>query len=217
MPLTIKVYSDYVCPFCFLAEKPLEEAIKGKDVDVEWMPYELRPYPNETLRPEGEYLQNTWKQSVYPMAERLDVPIVLPKVSPQPHTHLAFEGFQYAKEQGKGNEYNDRMLRAFFQEEQDIGDIDVLAKLAAEIGLDEKEYRSILETRKYKEAHEKALKHAYEEADISGVPTFVIGNTKIAGVRSKETLEQIINEELSKQKNEIEFLFEGMSCGIDGC
>ncbi|AWI10923.1 2-hydroxychromene-2-carboxylate isomerase [Caldibacillus thermoamylovorans] len=214
MTVKIKVYSDYVCPFCFLAEKPLEEAIKGKDVEVEWMPYELRPYPNETLIPEGEYLQSTWRQSVYPMAERMGIDIVLPKVSPQPYTHLAFEGYQYAKEKGKANEYNDRMLRAFFQEEQDIGNIEVLTKLAGEIGLDEIEYREALETRKYKEAHQKALKHAYTEANITAVPTFVIGDTKIAGIRSKETLEQIINDELSRQITDFP---EGMACGVDGC
>ncbi|PLR79395.1 2-hydroxychromene-2-carboxylate isomerase [Bacillus sp. V3-13] len=216
MALKIKVYSDYVCPFCFLAEKPLDEAIEGKDVEVEWMPYELRPYPNETLLPEGDYLQNTWRQSVYPMAERLGIPIVLPKVSPQPYTHLAFEGFQYAKEHGKGNEYNDRMLRAFFQEEQDIGNIDILTKLAGEVGLDETEYREALETRKYKEAHQKALQHAYTEANITAVPTFVIGDTVLAGVRSKETIEQVIEEELKKQRSDDQF-FEGMACGIDGC
>lgn len=215
MSLKIKVYSDYVCPFCFLAEKPLKEAIKGKDVEVEWMPFELRPYPNETLKPEGEYLQRTWKQSVYPMAERMGIHIVLPKVSPQPYTHLAFEGYQYAKEKGKANEYNDRMFRAFFQEEQDIGDIDVLTKLAGEIGLDQAEYREALETRKYKEAHQKALKHAYEEANITAVPTFVIGDTVLAGVRSKETLEQVIMDEQKKQNSDA--FPEGMTCGINGC
>lgn len=169
MTLKIKVYSDYVCPFCFLAEQPLEEAIKGYDVEVEWMPFELRPFPNETLKPEGHYLQSTWKQSVFPMAERMGIPIVLPKVSPQPYTHVAFEGYQYAKEKGKGNEYNDRMLRAFFQEEQDIGNIDILTELAGEIGLDEKEYLEALKTRKYKEVHQEALKHAYEDANITSV------------------------------------------------
>jgi predicted DsbA family dithiol-disulfide isomerase len=216
MSLKIKVYSDYVCPFCFLAEQPLEEAIKGKDVEVEWMPYELRPYPNETLKPEEDYLQSTWKQSVYPMAERMGIDIVLPNISPQPYTHLAFQGFQYAKEQGQGNEYNDCLLRAFFQEEQDIGNIDVLTKLAGEIGLNEKEYRKALDTRKYKEVHQKALEHAYNDANISAVPTFVIGSTTVAGVRSKETLQQIIDEELTKQQKP-QVLFEGMSCGIDGC
>jgi predicted DsbA family dithiol-disulfide isomerase len=215
MTLHIKVYSDYVCPYCFLVEKPLYEAVQGKDVQIEWMPFELRPYPNETLRPEGEYLQTTWKQSVYPIAKRFGVEIVLPRVSPQPYTHLAFEGYQYAKEKGKGIEYNDRIFRAFFQEEQDIGDIEVLTTLAGEIGLDEKEYREALETRKYKEAHQKALDHAYNEAKITGVPTLIIGEQKVVGLRSKEALEQIIEEELKKQTKDVPI--EGMVCGIDGC
>lgn len=213
--LTIKVYSDYVCPFCFLAEKPLQEAAAGKDVQIEWMPFELRPYPNETLRPEGDYLQKTWEQYVYPMAKQMGIPIVLPRVSPQPYTHLAFEGYQHAKEKGKANQYNHRMFTAFFQEEQDIGDIDVLTKLAGEVGLDEKEFRQALETRKYKEAHQRALKHAYEEANITAVPTFVIGDTVLTGVRSKETLEKIIEEEMKKQS--FRDFGEGMACGIDGC
>ena len=197
MTLKIKIYSDYVCPFCLLAKKPLEEAMQGKDVELEWMPFELRPYPNPALEPEGEYLQNAWIQSIYPMAERLGVPIVLPNVSPQPHTHLAFEGYQYAKEQGKGNDYNDRMLRAFFQEEQNIGDIDVLTKLAGEIGLNQVQYRNALETRKYKEVHQAALKEAYG-TNITAVPAFIIGDTQVAGLRTKEDFEKIINEEMSK-------------------
>lgn len=216
MTVNIKVYSDYVCPFCFLAEQPLEEAIEGKDVVVEWMPYELRPFPNETLKPEGNYLQSTWEQSVYPMAEGMGIPIVLPKVSPQPYTHLAFEGFQYAKEQGKGNEYNARILKAFFQEEQDIGTIDVLTKLATEIGLNEEGFHEALESRRYKEVHQKALQHAYNEANISAVPTFIIGSTTLSGIRSKETIQQVIEEELTKQRKP-QILMDGMSCGVDGC
>lgn len=107
------------------------------------------------------------------------------------------------------------MFTAFFQEEQDIGDIDVLTKLAGEVGLDEKEFRQALETRKYKEAHQRALKHAYEEANITAVPTFVIGDTVLTGVRSKETLEKIIEEEMKKQS--FRDFGEGMACGIDGC
>jgi predicted DsbA family dithiol-disulfide isomerase len=214
LTVKIKIYSDYVCPFCLLAKKPLEEAIEGKDVEIEWMPYELRPYPNKTLKPEEHYLQSTWKQSVFPMAEQMGIDIVLPSVSPQPHTHLAFEGYQYAKEQGKGNEYNDRMLRAFFQDDQDIGDSEILTRLAGEIGLDKKEYQEALETRKYKEAHQKALQHAYKEAGVTAVPTFVIGDTKVAGIRSKEMLEQIINDEISRQKPDFP---EGIVCDSEGC
>jgi predicted DsbA family dithiol-disulfide isomerase len=70
----------------------------------------------------------------------MGVEIKLPQVSPQPHTHLAFEVFQYAREHGKGNEYNHGVLKAFFVEGQDIGQIDVLTRLAGEVSLDRHEF-----------------------------------------------------------------------------
>jgi predicted DsbA family dithiol-disulfide isomerase len=179
-----------------LAEFPLQEAIQGKDVEVEWLPFELRPEPEPTLRPEGEYLQRAWSQSVYPLARQMGVEIVLPTISPQPHTHLAFEGFQFAKEHGKGNAYNHRVLKAFFQEGQDIGSIDVLTKLAGEIGLNEQECREALVQRKHREAHQRALQHAYA-VGITGVPAFFIGSQVLLGLQSKQTLEAAIQEELA--------------------
>ena len=127
----------------------------------------------------------------------MGVPIRLPTVSPQPHSHLAFEGFQYAKEHGKGNEYNHRVLTAFFVESQDIGEIDVLTKLASEVGLDETEFGEALKSRKYREVHQQALRHAYEEAGVTGVPMFVIGNQVLTGLQDRGTLEAVIEKELA--------------------
>jgi predicted DsbA family dithiol-disulfide isomerase len=166
--------------------------VRGKDVEVEWMPFELRPEPHETLRPEGDYLRRAWRQSVYPLARRMGVPIKLPAVSPQPHTHLAFEGYQYAREHGRGNEYNHLVLEAFFVEGRDIGDAGVLSKLAGEVGLDEREFGEALRTRKYRDAHRRALRHAYEEAGVTGVPMFVIGDRVLTGLQDEETLETAI-------------------------
>jgi predicted DsbA family dithiol-disulfide isomerase len=163
------------------------------------MPFELRPYPQPTLRPEGDYLQRAWSQSIYPLARQMGVPIVLPAVSPQPHTHFAFEGYQFAKEQGKGNEYNHRVLSAFFQEGQNIGDQSVLSKLAGEIGLDPKEFEEILRSRKFKEAHQRALRHARDVDDIEAVPAFCIGRQRLTGLQSKDRLLAVINEELKAQ------------------
>jgi predicted DsbA family dithiol-disulfide isomerase len=161
------------------------------------MPFELRPYPNPTLRPEGDYLQRAWSERVYALARRVGVPINLPKVSPQPHTHLAFEGFQYAKEHGKGNEYNHRVLEAFFVEGQDIGQNAVLTRLAGDVGLDEQEFEEALRTRKYRDAHQQALRHAYGEAGVTGVPMFVIGRQVLTGLQDRETLEAVIDKELA--------------------
>ena len=121
------------------------------------MPFELRPYPSDTLRPEGEYLQRAWAERVLPLAARMGLQMVLPRVSPQPHTRLAFEGFQYAKEHGKPHEYNHEVFKAFFQEEQDIGGVEVLTRIAGNAGLDAADFRHALETRAYKDAHQRAL------------------------------------------------------------
>src|SRR5215510_8431864 len=125
------------------------------------MPFELRPAPQPTLEPDGDYLKMAWSRSVYPLARSLGVPITLPRVSPQPHTALAFEGYQHAKERGKGNEYNRRVLRAFFVDGRDIGDLEVLAGIAAEVGLDPEEFREALRSGRHREAHLEALRHAY--------------------------------------------------------
>lgn len=192
----IQIYSDYVCPFCYLGEQVLEEVKEenpGLQVEVEWMPFELRPYPTPTLKPEDEYLPRVWKSSVYPMAESLGVDIRLPTVSPQPYTQLAFEGFQYAKAKGKGEAYTNRLFEAFFKENKDIGQIEVLSKLAEEVGLDPEEYQKALEQRSYKEQHQQALRHA-RQVGIQAVPSFQIGNKLYQGVIQKEQLKKLLQE-----------------------
>src|SRR5262245_51543786 len=164
------------------------------------MPFELRPEPHPTLRPEGDYLQRAWSQSVYPLARHMGVPIALPPISPQPHTHLAFEGYQYAREHGKGNDYNRRVLEAFFRDGQDIGQVGVLTKVAGEVGLDERGFEEALRTRKYREAHQQALRHAYEEAGVTSVPMFVIGDRVLTGLQDRRTLEAAIEEERARNE-----------------
>lgn len=176
------------------------------------MPFELRPFPHETLSPKGDYIQNAWHSSVRPMAERFNVKVVLPDVDPQPHTHLAHEGTQFAKEYGRANEYSEAVLAAFFAEGRDIGDIDVLTEIAGSVGLNQEDFREALETRKYEQAHKKALRHAYEEAAITAVPTFFIRDQRVPGLNTKETLERYIERELGKEPPAA-----GEACGIDGC
>jgi predicted DsbA family dithiol-disulfide isomerase len=163
------------------------------------LPFELRPYPSDTLRPEGEYLQRAWAERVLPLAARMGLQMVLPRVSPQPHTRLAFEGFQYAKEHGKPHEYNHEVFKAFFQEEQDIGGVEVLARIAGNAGLGAADFRHALETRAYKDAHQRALARA-REARIQAVPAIVIGRRGIPGLAPREILEQIIREESSRSE-----------------
>ncbi|MFD8587959.1 DsbA family protein [Streptomyces sp. NPDC059637] len=208
----IRIWSDYVCPFCMLAEGPLEEAAEGLDVEIEWKPFELRPHPRPTLRPEDDYLPAVWERAVYPMARRMGVDITLPTVSPQPYTRLAFEGYQYAEERGKGTEYTRRMLRAFFQEDLDIGRADVLTRLAEEIGLDGSGFRRALDEGTYADRHREALREAAAHR-IRSVPTIIVGDTRLEGVPSAGQLRRAILDARAGQDEPAP----GAVRGADGC
>ncbi|MGH3311565.1 MAG: DsbA family oxidoreductase [Streptomyces sp.] len=208
----IRVWSDYVCPFCMLAESPLRQATAGLDVDIRWMPFELRPHPTPTLRPEDEYLPAVWKRAVYPMARRMGVDITLPTVSPQPYTRLAFEGYQYAAEHGEAAEYTPRVLSAFFQENRDIGQLDVLCDIAGELELDTREFRTALEEGTYSEAHRKALRTAAAHR-VSVAPTFIIGAShRIEGVPDAAQIRDAVLDAQARPPQE-----HGPACGVDGC
>lgn len=193
MPTTIEVFSDFVCPFCYLAEQLLADAVEGRDMQIAWQPFELRPEPTPTLRPEGDYLQSTWERVIYPMAERMGVPIVLPAVSPQPYSRLAFEGFAYADEHGLGQRYTERMFRAFFVEQRDIGRPGVLADIAGELGLDADEFRSTLDTGRYAELQQQALRRA-KEMQITAVPTFIVEGRRLEGMPSAEGMHRLLDD-----------------------
>ncbi len=208
----VKVWSDYVCPYCMLAEGPLHEATHDLDVEIEWMPFELRPYPTPTLRPEDEYLPAVWSRSVYPMARRMGVDITLPTVSPQPYTRLAFEGYQYAAEHGRAAAYTPRVLRAFFQENLDIGRLDVLADIACELRLDKAGFTRALTAGTYTAAHQEALRTA-EAHRVRVAPTIIIGgHHRIEGVPTAAQIRKAVLDARAEQA-----LAPGAACGIDGC
>jgi predicted DsbA family dithiol-disulfide isomerase len=107
----------------------------------------LRPEPVPTLPPGGEYLTRVWRDSVYPLAERLGVTMRLPPVSPR--SRRAHEAAKWAASVGRFDEYNESLFHAFFERGEDIGDMEVLVKLAATSGLDEEALRSALDQRDF--------------------------------------------------------------------
>jgi predicted DsbA family dithiol-disulfide isomerase len=161
------------------------------------MPFELRPHPAPTLRPEGAYLKTAWESSVYPLAARMGVEIRLPQVSPQPYTRLAVEGLEFAKDQDLGDLYNSGVMRAFFQNSEDIGNIEVLAGIAAAAGLDAEAFRNALEQRTHAERVRDLLHYANNDVRVTGVPLFLIGPSRLSGVQSREILSRAIDQQLA--------------------
>lgn len=132
----LDVWSDYVCPFCYL-ELPVLERLAdefGDRLVIRWRAFELRPEPVPTLDPGGEYLRTTWARAVYPMAEASGITLRLPPV--QPRSRRALEAAEFARTRGRFDAMHLALFRAFFEEGRDIGQVAVLAEIAAGIGLD---------------------------------------------------------------------------------
>ena len=136
------------------------------------------------------------------MAEKLGVYMKLPTVSPYPYTNLAFQGLEFAKDHRKGNEYNDAVFRAFFQQSRDIGRIDVLADIAKEVGLDSEQFRGALERGAYRDRVQQLLQTAYERIRVTAVPTMIIGRQRLEGLYPAETMRQVIESELAHEATE---------------
>ncbi len=148
----ITVFSDYVCPFCYLEEQPNLARIQeeyGDKVEVDWRAYELRPDPVPTLDPDGEYLHRVWNASVYPMARSLGMTLRLPPV--QPRSRKALEAAEFARDNGRYDTMPTALFKAFFEEGWDLADTEVLLNVAASVGLDREELRTALEEGRYTE------------------------------------------------------------------
>src|SRR5947209_7064756 len=95
--IRLDVWSDYVCPFCYL-EAPIlnriAEEYRGK-VLIRWRALELRPEPVPTLDPDGEYLHAIWNRAVYPMAHLRGIKLRLPPT--QSRSRRAFEAAEFAR------------------------------------------------------------------------------------------------------------------------
>lgn len=165
---------------------------KDPAVAIVWRAFELRPDPVPTLDPDGEYLHRVWGSSVYPLARHLGVAIRLPPV--QPRSRRAHEAAHWARRQGKFREYNDALFRAFFQRGEDIGNIDVLIRLASELALDGGTLRAALDNNRQLENVLSDEREA-KKLGLRGVPAFIANRRVVlTGVQSLQSLRQLVEQ-----------------------
>lgn len=170
----ISVWSDYVCPFCYL-ELPVLQQVRdtfGEQVQIDWRAFELRPYPVPTLDPQGEYLRSTWERAVYPMAAQRGMRLRLPPV--QPRSRRALEAAEFARDAGRHEAMHTALFRAFFEDGRDLDDLDVLLEAAVSVDLEPARLQAALEAGQYT-AKVQADRALAEQLGIRSVPSMLIG------------------------------------------
>ena len=160
-------------------------------MEIVWRAFELRPDPVPTLDPKGEYLRNAWRNGVYPLAAKLAIPIKLPPL--QPRSRLAHEAAHWARSQGRFDDYQGEVFRAFFERGEDIGDIDFLISLAAKLELDAESLRQALADHAFLPTVIQDEQQA-QLLGISGVPAFIAARRfALNGVHPIENLSKLVS------------------------
>jgi len=185
--IAIEVFSDVVCPWCYIGKRRFERALASfggaDDVDVVWRSFQLNPaHPRGVRTNHDQHLAEklgTTRDEVRRLNERV---IGL----------AAAEGLQYDFDRyqvintfdahrvahlgaslGLGDAIEERLMRAQLEEGEVLDDPSTLVRLASEVGIPEEETRTMLETDAYADAVRADIDEAHE-LGITGVPFFVI-------------------------------------------
>lgn len=206
--MKIQVWSDYVCPFCYIGKKQLEKAIQDSgfegQIEVEYKSFLLDPNTpvdmedsiyNGLAKKYNMSLQEakSMTQNVALRAKEVGLDYNFDEMKTA-NTVAAHRLTKWAEDNGKGAEMNERLLKAYFLEGQAIGRTDVLQALAREIGLEEKDVPELLTSDKYTAEVQQDIAVA-QQLGVRGVPFFVVDNKYgISGAQPQQLFEQTIEK-----------------------
>lgn len=168
----IRFYYDVVCPYSYLESHAVEAAEDAGAVEVEWLPFELRPAPRPLLEPRGDHLRVDWTRNVYRRALGLGIEIHLPRY--QPRSTLPLAACLWAGEQGRLRDFKHALYEAFFCEGEDIATDVEIAGAAARAGLNPDEAVAAAYSPDLG-ARIREIRREAEAAGIRGVPALLTG------------------------------------------
>lgn len=235
--LKIDVWSDYVCPFCYIGKRELESALISvglkEQVELNFKAFELNP--NAPTEPTKGMLEDLSEQKGQPLeAIQQMVRGVIERATSigldykfddmlSQNTLDAHRVGKYAAEVGKAVDYHERIFHAVFTENKFLPNHDQLIELATEVGLDKDKVRTIIEDKNTYLSEVESDKNQARQLQITGVPFFVINHKyALSGAQTKadfeNALEEIAKEEGITLKPKLKKLGADTNfCGTDGC
>ncbi|MCP5183784.1 MAG: DsbA family oxidoreductase [Pseudomonadales bacterium] len=206
MPLTIEVFSDLVCPWCFIGKRRLDRVLAspaGEGVEVRWRAYQLAPrIPAEGVDRARYYeakFGNDGSRVPSRIAEEAaseGISMNFAAIRVMPNTFSGHRLLHLAVESGDAALQHllaDELFQAYFQQGLDVGRPEVLADVAARVGMDRRTVIDYLAGDGGVDAVRAELERAVD-LGISGVPCFLLGGTfPIPGAQSAEVMTTFIN------------------------
>ena len=207
LPIEVDMVSDFVCPWCWLGYKYFLEAA-GKTQprpNLSFRPYML----DDTIPEEGAdyktYMKNKfgdkpdsrWKA----MRDHLEaagpaagINFDFNAVKRRPNTLNAHRLMRWAQGQDLGPECAEKLFRAFMENGEDIGDFDILCRIASEIGMDAELVRELLTSDRDKTDVQNEILF-FRQLGVSGVPTFIYaGQLAVQGAQEPEKHRSVMEQ-----------------------
>ncbi|ANS73316.1 disulfide bond formation protein DsbA [Paenibacillus yonginensis] len=206
--MNIEIWSDYMCPFCYIGKRRLETAIQRfghhEEIAIRFRSFELNPQAEV----------NSGKSIAEELAAKFGVSVEQAKAMNEQMTANArtagltynmetmvptnsFDALRlthWAASLGKMKEMSERLFSAVFTESKSIADHEVLAELASEVGLSREEAKQVLEG----DAYAAEVRMDEEEAGklgITGVPFFVFDRKfAVSGAQPEEVFMQALQK-----------------------
>jgi len=204
----LEIFSDTICPWCYIGKRRFEAALAQfehrDDVEVVWRSFELDPgAPTRHAGPQNERLAAKYGISMAQVAamnarligeaskEGLDFHLEATKGG---NTFDAHRLLHFAAESGRAGALKERLMKGYFTDGVEVGDADALARVAAEVGIDESEARAVLASDRFGDAvrADEARARAF---GISGVPFFAIDERYgVSGAQPAESLLEALRQ-----------------------
>jgi len=200
--LKITVFSDYICPFCYVGHHRLMRLNDSYDLKINWCFIEIHPETSAESEPTTslDYPSEQWNQlmqGLKKVAAEEDIPIA-------EHTFTtnskdAIQLSETCKSLGRETFYklHESLFSAFFVDEKNIGDREILKTLANDCGIDDETINAAWDN----EQSKKTILTNFDQArtfKIQSVPSFVFGERVLTGVVAEATMRSAAAELLNQ-------------------
>ncbi len=234
MVVKIEIWSDVVCPWCYIGKRRIENALAAfphaDEVEVHWRSYQLDPgAPTEPTESTSMMLARKYGQSpegARQMQDRVEAVAaeegLVYRLSETLHLNTvdAHRVIHLAHDQG-GNALQGRvkeaLLEAYFVRARNVADHAVLREVAVAAGLDATRVDEVLASREFEDDVHADVAQA-QAYGATGVPFFVIDEKYgVSGAQPTEAFTQVLERAWSDSHPGIEMVGGGEECGPDGC
>ncbi|OUS05142.1 disulfide bond formation protein DsbA [Rhodobacterales bacterium 52_120_T64] len=205
-PLRIDIVSDVMCPWCIIGYRQLITALEATDTahEIHWHPFELNP----DMPPEGQNVREhiiekygtTPEQSEESRRQMTSIGADLGfdfRFAENMRMHNTFNAHQlihWADTQGREHDAKQALFTAHFTNRRNLSDINVLADIAADIGLDRNEALEVLVDQRFA-SEVRRMQNFWTQKGIRGVPAVIFDQQHlVSGAQGVENFTQILDK-----------------------